>query len=143
MYEKFFARRGTNFAIERSYTHNRRCDNLDVLAVLMEELLESFVTAALGLQLESQIREVSQLAEVQIPPTCQSKESARVCAAWHTPQGRVIICATYDHAYSQRVKAHVLWLEWWISPQVHHEGWWRVEPKWPRNWIKGPGAPNS
>jgi hypothetical protein len=109
----------------------------------MEELLESFVTAGLGLTLVSRIREVSQLPEVQIRLTHHSQESARVCAAWHATQGRVIICATYYPEHSQRVKAHVLWLEWWIPPKVHHEGWWRCEPKWRRDWIKGPGAPIS
>jgi hypothetical protein len=105
--------------------------------------LESFVTAALGLTLVSRIEEVSQLPEAQIRPTHHSQENARVCAAWHTTQGRVIICATYHPEHSQQVRAHVLWLEWWIPPHTHHAGWWHVEPKWPRDWIKGPGTPSS
>jgi hypothetical protein len=105
----------------------------------MEELLESFVTAGLGLTLESRIQEVSQLPEVQLRPTKAPPDGARVCAAWHTTRGRVTICATYHAEHSRRVKGHVLWLEWWIPPQVHHEGWWRVEPKWPRDWTKGHG----
>ena len=104
----------------------------------MEELLESFVTAALGLTIESRIEDVSQLPEIQIVPTHHAQERARVCAAWRTTQDRVIICATYDAGYSHRMQAHVLWLEWWIPSDIHHEGWWRVEPKWPRNWIKRP-----
>lgn len=107
----------------------------------MAELLESFVTAGLGLTINSRIQEANQLPEVQLRPTKERPDSTRVCAAWHTDRGRVIICATYDPERSHRVKGHVLWLEWWISPQVHHEGWWRVEPKWPRDWIKGCGTP--
>jgi hypothetical protein len=107
----------------------------------MEELLESFVTAGLGLNLESRIHEMNQLPEVLLRPTKAPPESARACAAWHTTQGRVIICATYLVEQSQRMKAHVLWLEWWIPPRIHHEGWWRVEPKWPRDWVKGTGTP--
>jgi hypothetical protein len=105
----------------------------------MEELLESFMTAGLGLTLVSRIQEMSQLPEVQTRPTHPSQESTRACSAWHTDRGQVILCATYHPEHSQRVKTHVLWLEWWIPPQVHHEGWWRVEPKWPRDWIKGHG----
>lgn len=101
--------------------------------------MESFVTAGLGLTLESRIQEVSQLPEVQLRPTKAPPDGARVCAAWHTTRGRVTICATYHAEHSRRVKGHVLWLEWWIPPQVHHEGWWRVEPKWPRDWTKGHG----
>ena len=139
--EIYFTARGTYGSIESSYVHSRRCDNLEVSLVLMEELLESFVTAALGLNLESRIQEVNQPPEVQIRPTKEPPDSARACAAWHTTPGRVIICATYNAEHSRRMKAHVLWLEWWIPPHIHHEGWWRVETKWPRDWIKGCGTP--
>jgi hypothetical protein len=104
----------------------------------MEELLESFLTAALGLTPESRIEEVSQLPDVPIrlnPP----QESARACAAWDTERGRVVICATYHAEQSRRVKSHVLWLEWWILSDVRHEGWWRCDPKRPRDWTKGHG----
>jgi hypothetical protein len=107
----------------------------------MENLLESFVTAGLGLELVSVIKDVSHLPEVKIRPT-HHLECARTCAAWHTTQGRVVLCATYEPGHSQRMKAHVLWLEWW-TPQIHHEGWWRVEPRWPGDWIKGHGSPTS
>ena len=109
----------------------------------MEELLEGFVTAGLGLTLALRIEDVSQLPELRIEPTCRSQGSERICAAWHTAEGRVTICATYHSGHSQHMKAHVLWLEWWIPPDIHHEGWWRVEPGWPRDWIKGHGAPTS
>jgi hypothetical protein len=107
----------------------------------MDELLESFLTAGLGLTLVSRIQEVTQLPEIQFRPTNPSQESMRVCAAWLTDRGRVTICATYHAEHSQRVKGRVLWLEWWIPPHEHHEGWWRCEPKWPRDWIKGTGNP--
>jgi hypothetical protein len=106
----------------------------------MEELLESFVTAALGLELKSRICDETQLEELQLGSNGRPPDAARVCAAWDTIQSRVTICATYHAEHSRRMKCyHVLWLEWWIPPQVHHEGWWRVEHKWPRNWIKGHG----
>lgn len=101
--------------------------------------MESFVTAGLGLSLECRIPDVNQLPELQFRPDDHPRERPRVCAAWHTDKGRVIICATYDRGHSHRVKSHVLWLEWWIPPQIHHEGWWRVEPKWAHDWIKGHG----
>jgi hypothetical protein len=133
--------RGTYCPIERSYSHSRRCDNLEVSRVLMEELLESFVTAALGLTLASRISDVSQLPELQLARNHDTNEGAWVCSAWHTDRGRVIACVTYHHEQSQKMKAHVLWLEWWIAPHEHHEGWWRCEAKWPRDWVKGPGTP--
>jgi hypothetical protein len=129
--------RGTNLAAERSYSHSRRSDNLDVSRILMEELLESFVTAALGLTIASRMSDARQLPELQLRGKPDTNEPARVCTAWHTDRGQVIACGTYHHEPSQRMKAHVVWLEWWIPPHDHHEGWWRVEPKWPRDWVKG------
>ena len=105
----------------------------------MEELLPSFVTAGLGLNLQSRIQDANQLPEVQSRQTKAPPDGARACGAWSTMQGRVTICATYDAEHSRRTKSHVLWLEWWIAPRIHHGGWWRVEPKWPRDWIKGHG----
>ena len=101
--------------------------------------MESFVTAALGLTLASRTSDVSQRPELDLPRNHDTNGGARVCTAWHTDRGRVIACATYQHEQSQRMKAHVLWLEWWIPPHEHHEGWWRVEPKWHRDWVKGLG----
>ena len=103
----------------------------------MEELLESFVTSALGLELKSRIQDASQLPELRVGLDDHSQDRGRICASWDTSQKRVTICATYHSGHSQRMKAHVVWLEWWIPPQIHHEGWWRVESKWRRDWIKG------
>jgi hypothetical protein len=114
--------------------------DIDNARSMAEELLESFVTAALGLAGESRIRDVNQLQEVLGPRAKNAPDSARACSAWHTANGRLTACGTYHHDLSQRTKFQVLWLEWWIPPNQHHEGWWRCEPKWPRDWIKGLGT---
>ena len=103
--------------------------------------MECFVTAALGLTLASRMSDVSQLPDLQLSRNHDTNDAARVCTAWHMDRGRVIACGTYHHEQSKRMKAHVLWLEWWPPPQVHHEGWWRVEQRWPRDWVKGQGTP--
>jgi hypothetical protein len=105
--------------------------------------LESFVTAGLGLELSARIEDVNGLPELRIAPTCQSPGSERVCAAWHTTDGRVTICGSYDHQHSRRMKTHVLWIEWWIPLEIHHAGWWRCDPKRIRDWTRGQGTPYS
>jgi len=131
-------------ARNRLEKHNQKRDlPMDVSHALMEELLESFATACLGLTLNSRFEDVSGLPEVRNGPSCQLQGNKRVCTVWHTPQGQVVICATYSFENSKRMDAHVLWLEWWIPPDIHHEGWWRVERKWPRDWVKGQGTPHS
>jgi hypothetical protein len=105
----------------------------------MEELLESFATAALGLEPGARISDGTELPEHKPQPTYCAPEVVRICAVWGANPGRVTICATYHHDHSRRVKGHVLWFEWRTHPDVYHEGWWRVEPRWPRDWIKGHG----
>jgi hypothetical protein len=104
----------------------------------MEELLESFATAALGFDLKARITEVSEL-----PPhhrRCSTDTENRYAwAAWRTDRGIVTLWARAEEVQSNRTLGLVVWIEWWIGTSEHHEGWWRVEPKWPRDWIKGHG----
>jgi hypothetical protein len=116
---------------------------VEISGRIVEELLENFLAAALGLTLVSRIDDVSQLPEAHIRKNNDPHEGERACVAWHTDRGRVIACGMYQHEQSRRMKAHVLWFEWWIPANQHHEGWWRCEPKWPRDWIKGAGSPYS
>ena len=76
----------------------------------MEELLESFLSAALGLELKGQICDAAPLPELMPKPADSAADLERLCAAWHIAEGRVSICATYHHGHSQRVKHHVLML---------------------------------
>jgi hypothetical protein len=108
---------------------------LDVSAI--EGMLESFATAALGLQLQGPIRDVSALRERQ--RACDSLEGDRtVWVAWHTERGVATFRALYDEVQSAKVRAQVLRIAWWIGTE-HHDGWWHCYPKFPRDWIKGIG----
>lgn len=108
----------------------------------IEQLLAHFLIGALGLRLESPIREVS-----HVPPSRYLGSTARadpsVCAAWNTDQGVVTIAGTYDRAQSQQLHMHVLLIEWWIAPTTHHRGWWRCSARRPREWTRGYGSEPS
>lgn len=108
---------------------------MDVSAI--EGLLESFATAALGLGLIAPVRDLSSLPH----RSCSSDPFDRgptAWAAWHTDRGVATFSAVYDESQSQRVRAHVVKIAWWIGT-VHHDGWWHCYPKFPRDWIKGIG----
>jgi hypothetical protein len=103
----------------------------------LEELLESFATAGLGLELKGRMKDLSAL-----PPqsSCCGDSDAHLCArvAWHTERGIATLRAVYDEAQSLKVRAQVVKIAWWIGTE-HHEGWWHRYPKFPRDWIKGIG----
>jgi hypothetical protein len=108
---------------------------LDVSA--LEELLESFATAALGLELKSRIEDLSVLPH-HSSCCCVSATGPWARAAWNTERGVAIVRTVYDEVQSQRVRADVVKIAWWIGA-VHHEGWWHCYPKFSRDWIKGIG----
>lgn len=106
----------------------------------IEELLEAFVLGALGLNLEARILDVLNLPATHRGSTGISQSDQRDCAAWQTNRGPVSACGTYDYEQSQRLRAHVLLIEWWIGQHEHHKGWWYCYPTRTREWIKYPGA---
>jgi hypothetical protein len=114
--------------------------DLDASPTVIEELLEHFASAALGLTLEVRVTDVSDLPVSHRTGLTHSQSSHPVWAAWRTDRGPVSACAAYDHEHAQRVQAHVLLIEWWIAIGEHHDGWWRCDPQRPGEWIKGRGA---
>jgi hypothetical protein len=109
--------------------------DLEVSAI--ENILESFATAALGLELKDRIRDLSSLPH-SLNVSDTSDRSPTAWAAWHTDRGVVTLRALYDEVQSQRVRAHVVRIAWWIGTE-HHDGWWHSYAKFPRDWIKGIG----
>jgi hypothetical protein len=103
----------------------------------IQELMESFATAGLGLELKGRIKDLSSLPHHL---NLDAAVFAPCAAAWYTQRGVATLSVTYDEAKSMRVKAHVLKIAWWIGDE-HHDGWWHCYPKFPRDWIKGFGRP--
>lgn len=124
-------------AIHRTDVERRDWGERELEVSHLEELLESFATAALGLELKSRLKDLSALPHHS---SCGDVADDHLCArvAWHTERGVATLRAVYDEAQSLRVKAHVLKIAWWIGT-VHHDGWWHCYPKFPRDWIKGIG----
>jgi hypothetical protein len=107
----------------------------------IEQLLESFATSALGFDLGPRITEARLLPANQ-QRVCAGTHEVSAWRAWQTASGSLTLVGRYDELQSAHVKAHVLLLEWWIGTEVHHEGWWHCYPKFPHDWIKGPGRVN-
>lgn len=102
--------------------------------------MEHFVLGALNLHIVSRIGELCRLPAYQLDFVTRSQHKGREWAAWLTDEGPVTVVAEYDHGQSQRVKAHVLYLEWSIEPgRVRGRYWWYCYPKRPREWIAGRG----
>jgi len=108
---------------------------LEVSAI--EGLLESFATAALGLELRGRLLDLHSSPHRS---SCCDTSSADSCAriAWHTDRGVATFRAVYDEHQSLKARAQIVNIAWWIGAE-HHDGWWYCYPKFPRDWIKGIG----
>ena len=110
------------------------------LAAGVTELLGHFFVGAMGLRLLAPIGETApiraQVAAPQIAAGCEPP----VRAAWTTDAGRLCAVGSYDHAQSQRLRMHVLLIEWWLPSGTHHVNWWRCDPHRPKEWTLGRGG---
>jgi hypothetical protein len=107
----------------------------------IEQLLESFATWALGLDLGPRLADAHLLPAIQQRMRTDVQGPSGWCA-WASASGPLTLLGRYDEVQSSLVKAHVLLLEWWIGEGDHHEGWWHCYAKFPRDWIKGAGRVN-
>lgn len=114
----------------------------------VEDLLAHFLVGAVGLTLGAVDREACHEIqrrrdrELARAPCHNSSEDIEppVWAGWKTNAVFVAARGSYDREQSKRVGEHVLYIEWWIAPAIHHEGWWRCNPRRPREWTRGRGG---
>lgn len=120
--------------------------NIEIVAEV-ENLLAHFLIGALGLKLEAMVPEACHANQrrldqdfVPVPSsTTRVGIEAPICVGWTTNAGLVTACGVYDGAQSLKLGEHVIYIEWWMAPAIHHKGWWRCPPKRPREWTKGRG----
>ena len=105
----------------------------------VEDLLTSFLSAALGLSMHERVEQFEKL-----PTSYRQKIEAFIgqdviWVAWMTALGVVTATGRYDHERSRQIGAHVLLIEWWIPPDTHHVSWWRAEVNRSNEWTTGRG----
>ena len=105
----------------------------------IEDLLTSFLSAALGLELHLGIDKLERLPVAHRERFQAIATEPIIWVAWDSDQGVVVATGRYDSDQSRRVGAHVMLIEWWIPPNTHHSGWWRANPKRLTEWTAGVG----
>jgi len=113
----------------------------EVSQKIVEGLLTSFMSAALGLDMHERIEQLERL------PTWYRERLEVILrenltwVAWVTSLGVIAATGRYDHERSRQISAHVVLIEWWIPPDTHHVSWWRADPDRPHEWTAGRGPP--
>ena len=112
----------------------------EVSGQFVEDLLTSFLSAAVGLDLRERIKQFEKLP-TSCRRTIESPPNTLVWVAWISAPGVVVATGSYDHERSRQIGMHALFIEWWIPPNTRHASWWRADPSRPGEWTAGPGQP--
>jgi len=113
----------------------------EISRTFVEDLLTSFMSAALGLEMEQRIEQLERLPTGYRERFEGISEEGAPWVAWATGLGVIAATGRYDHERSLLISAHVVLIEWWIPPNTHHESWWRADRDRPREWTAGRGSP--
>jgi hypothetical protein len=105
---------------------------------LIEDLLSSFLSGALGLRLLQRIEQLEKIPSPHRERLLALEESA-IGIAWVTDRGVVSATGRYDPEQSRGTYSHVVMIEYWIPPDTHHLSWWRADPQHPTEWTAGRG----
>jgi hypothetical protein len=107
---------------------------------LLEDLLTSFLSVAVGLNLLERIEQPERLP-TSYRRTIESLPGENVVwVAWRSAAGVVAATGRYDLERSHQVSAHALLIEWRIAPNTHHVSWWRSDPNRAHEWTAGRGC---
>jgi hypothetical protein len=109
----------------------------------VEDLLASFLSAAPGLSLDQRIERPEGLPASYRQKLDALPNEAAIWVAKVTPLGVVAATGRYDHERSRQISTHVLLIEWWVPPDVHHVSWWRADANRSNEWTAGRGLPRS
>jgi hypothetical protein len=109
---------------------------------LVEDLLTSFLKHAVGLEMHERILKMEKLPKSHRLSAQPEANGEPIWVAWVTEKGVVSATGSYDDDQSRRLGAHVMLIEWWIPPGIHHSSWWRANPRRPSEWTAGRSRPS-
>jgi hypothetical protein len=66
-----------------------------------------------------------------------AQSAGRAWIVWETEYGPMAAWGEYHPEPSTRLNAYLLFVEWWLMPDVHHSLWCYCDPKRPTEWTVG------
>ena len=103
------------------------------------QLLGSFLVGSHAVKLGQRLLDLHDLPDDCRTHVAQAKAAGRAWAAWSTVQGPMAAWGDYDRKRSVQIRAHVMFVEWWLAESGHHSLWGYCYPKRETEWIVGRG----
>lgn len=111
----------------------------DVSRAQVVSLLDGFLSGTQVVELRTAVEDLKELPIWFRTHLEGASNLGRIWTAWSTDAGYMIAWGDYDHDQSRRIRGHVLFIEWCLSPSEHHASWWYCYAKRPKEWICGRG----
>jgi hypothetical protein len=105
----------------------------------VESLLSAWLTGTQCVALRQQLTALADLPQACLKYVMAAQEAGRVWVAWSTELGPMVAWGDYDQQQSEKIRAHAMFIEWWLPSSGHHGLWARGDPRRPNEWIFGRG----
>jgi hypothetical protein len=111
--------------------------NFDLSRAEVANLLSGFLAGTQNVALEVRLTEIGDLPASCRPLLRVAQSAGRAWIVWETEYGPMAAWGEYHPEPSTRLNAYLLFVEWWLMPDVHHSLWCYCDPKRPTEWTVG------
>lgn len=105
----------------------------------VEFLLSAWLAGTQCVDLRRRLTALADLPEACLKHVVEAQEAGRAWVAWWTELGPMVAWGDYDRRQSEKMRAHTMFLEWWLPSSGHHRLWARGDPRRPTEWTVGRG----
>jgi hypothetical protein len=103
----------------------------------VEDLLGHFLTGTQCIELGERVTDIQNLPTACREHVKSAADVGRAWAAWLTAYGAMAAWGDYDRVRSTKMRAHIMFVEWWLTSTGHHSLWCYCDPKRPTEWVVG------
>jgi hypothetical protein len=105
----------------------------------VEALLSAWLAGTQCVELRRRLTAFADLPEGCHKYLTETQEAGRPWVAWSTELGPMVAWGEYDQRQSEKVRAHVMFIEWWLPSSGYHRLWARADPRRTTEWTFGRG----
>jgi hypothetical protein len=105
----------------------------------IELLLSAWLAGTQCVDLRARLTTPADVPEACLKHVLEAREAGQAWVAWSTEFGPMVAWGDYDQRQSERMRMHVMFIEWWLPSSGHHRLWGRSDPRRPTEWTFGRG----
>jgi hypothetical protein len=105
----------------------------------VEALLSAWLVGTQCAEPRRRLTALADLPQASLKYVVEAQEVGQAWVAWSTDLGSMVAWGDYDQRQSEKVRALVMSIGWWLPTSGHHRLWARADPRRPTEWTVGRG----